>query len=252
MDLQLADRVFVVTAASGGLGRATADQLVAEGAKVVLVARRPEPLDRAVAELGHDRAASLAGDLTSPDTASGAAALALERFGRLDGALISVGGPPRGTVLGTDDDTYRAAFDSVVVSALRTARTVVDSATGPVALAFVLSTTAREPMTDMAPSGVARAGLALLIRQLADEFADSGSRAVGIMPGTIHTDRIDWLAQQQGDPEQALAEMGRSAPMGRVGQPQEFGRAAAFLLSPAASFITGCSIPVDGGRLRSV
>jgi len=228
MDLGLTDQVFVVTAASGGLGRATADELVAEGARVVLVARRQEPLADAVA------------------------ALAIETWGRLDGALVSVGGPPKGSVLGTDDATYRAAFDSVVVSALRTAREVVAAASGPVALAFVLSTSVKEPLEAMALSNVTRPGLGVLITQLADEFADSGSRVVGLMPGTIQTDRINWLTSQSTDPQSAMAGMGRACAMNRLGQPEEFGRVAAFLLSDAASFVTGCVIPVDGGRLRSL
>ncbi|MDN5571602.1 MAG: SDR family NAD(P)-dependent oxidoreductase, partial [Propionibacteriaceae bacterium] len=139
MDLGLAGKVFVVTAASGGLGRATADALVADGARVVLVARRPERLDAAVAALGADHAVALPADLNDPDTAERATALALETFGRLDGALISVGGPPRGAVLDITDDGWRSAFDSVVVSALRVARAVVAAASGPVRLAFVLS-----------------------------------------------------------------------------------------------------------------
>ena len=252
MDLGLTDKVFVVTAASGGLGRATADQLVAEGARVVLVARREQPLADAVAALGADRAVTLAADLNDPDTAARAAALAVETWGRLDGALVSVGGPPKGPVLGTSDDTYRAAFDTVVVSALRTARAVVAAASGPVALGFVLSTSVKEPLDTMALSNVTRPGLAMLIKQLANEFGDSGSRVVGIMPGTIQTDRINWLVDQSDDREAALAGMGDSAPMKRVGQPVEFGRVAAFLLSDAASFVTGCIIPVDGGRLRGL
>ncbi|TBT86588.1 SDR family oxidoreductase [Propioniciclava sinopodophylli] len=252
MDLGLTDKVFVVTAASGGLGRATADQLVAEGARVVLVARREQPLADAVAALGADRAVTLAADLNEPDTAARAAALAVETWGRLDGALVSVGGPPKGSVLGTSDDTYRAAFDTVVVSALRTARAVVAAASGPVALGFVLSTSVKEPLDTMALSNVTRPGLAMLIKQLANEFGDSGSRVVGIMPGTIQTDRINWLVDQSDDREAALAGMGDSAPMKRVGQPVEFGRVAAFLLSDAASFVTGCIIPVDGGRLRGL
>ena len=109
MDLGLTDKVFVVTAASGGLGRATADQLVAEGARVVLVARRAEQLDAAVADLGgHAHAVALAADLSDPDTATAAADLALSSFGRLDGALISVGGPPPGAVLGNTDEQWLA------------------------------------------------------------------------------------------------------------------------------------------------
>lgn len=242
MDLGLTGKVFVVTAASGGLGRATADQLVAEGARVVLVARRPEPLQEAVAALGPGSAVALAADLNDLSTAEQACALALETWGRLDGALISVGGPAKGEVLTTADDVYRAAFDSVVVAALRAARDVVAAASGPVALAFVLSTSAKEPLAGMAPSNVTRPGLGMLIRELADEFGASGSRVVGVMPGTVQTDRINWLAAQTPDPDAAIAGMGAAAPMGRVGQPSEFGKVAAFLLSDAASYVTGCLV----------
>ncbi len=252
MDLGLTGKVFVVTAASGGLGRATADQLVAEGAKVVLVARRPEPLAEAVEALGPDAAVALAADLSEPDTSARACALALETWGRLDGAMISVGGPAKGEVLSTPEETYRSAFDTVVVAAIRAARDVVAAATGPVALAFVLSTSAKEPLAGMAPSNVTRPGLAMLIRELADEFGASGSRVVGVMPGTVQTDRINWLASQSPDPAAAIADMGAAAPMGRVGQPVEFGKVAAFLLSDAASYVTGCLVPVDGGRLRGL
>lgn len=249
MHLGLAEKVFVVTAGSAGLGRATAVQLVAEGARVVVVARRPEALDAALDALGRDHAVGLAADLAEPDTAGRATALALQTWGRLDGALVSVGGPPRGSVLDVDDDTYRSAFDQVVVSALRVARAVVDAASGPVALAFVLSTSAKEPLDAMALSNVTRPGLAVLLKQLADELGPSGSRVVGLMPGTVQTDRINALVEDADDRDAALAAMGESAALRRIGQPEEFGRVAAFLLSDAASYVTGCMIPVDGGRL---
>lgn len=252
MHLGLAEKVFVVTAGSAGLGRATAVQLVAEGARVVVVARRPEALDAALDALGRDHAVGLAADLAEPDTAGRATALALQTWGRLDGALVSVGGPPRGSVLDVDDDTYRFAFDQVVVSALRVARAVVDAASGPVALAFVLSTSAKEPLDAMALSNVTRPGLAVLLKQLADELGPSGSRVVGLMPGTVQTDRINSLVEDADDRDAALAAMGESAALRRIGQPEEFGRVAAFLLSDAASYVTGCMIPVDGGRLRGL
>lgn len=250
MDLHLADKVFVVTAASVGLGRATADQLVAEGARVVLVARDPERLASAVAALGPERAASLAADLSDPDAAGAACALALERFGRLDGAFVSVGGPPPGQVLDNTDAQWRAAFDSVFLAALRVARAVVAAASGPVTLGFVLSTSARSPLPNMAISNGLRPGLAMLVSQLADELGPQGSRMFGLLPGTIRTDRIRWLYGQTPDPGAAEARGAAEIPLRRIGEPEEFGRVAAFLLSPAASFVSGCVIPVDGGRLQ--
>ena len=250
MDLGLADRVFVLTAASGGLGRATAEGLVAEGARVVLVARRADVLDGAVAELGTPNAVALAGDLADPDTASRAADLALTTFGRLDGALISVGGPPRGGVLDNTDDEWRQSFESVFLAGLRVARAVVAAAPGPVALAFVLSSSAKSPLPTMAISNGLRPGLAMLVKQLADEVGPTGSRVVGLLPGTIATERIRYLHGQSPDPAAARATAEAAIPLRRLGEPAEFARVAAFVLSPAASYLTGSMVAVDGGALR--
>lgn len=252
MDLGLTDRVFVVSAASAGLGRATADALVTEGARVVLVARRGEVLDTAVQEYGPDRAAACPGDLNDPELARRAAAMACDLFGRLDGALISVGGPPRGRVLQVDDATWTAAFDSVFLAALRMARAVVAAATGPVALGFVLSSSVRAPLPTMAVSNGLRPGLAMLIKQMADELGPDGGRAVGLMPGSVATERLTWLYEQTPDPAGARAAAEAAIPLGRLGEPAEFGRVAAFLLSPAASYITGSMIAIDGGSLRAL
>jgi len=252
MELGLADRVFVVTAASGGLGRATAEQLVAEGARVVLVARRLDVLQDAVADLGHANAVALAGDLSAPSTATQAAELALRTFGRLDGALISVGGPPTGGVLANTDEQWLDAFESVFLAGLRVARAVVAAATGPVALALVLSTSAKTPLPSMAISNGLRPGLGVLIKQLADELGPSGGRVVGLLPGTIATERIQYLHGLSPDPAATRVAAEQSIPLRRLGEPVEFGRVAAFLLSPAASYVTGSLVPIDGGIMRSL
>lgn len=252
MDLGLSDKVFVVTAASGGLGRATADQLVAEGARVILVARRADGLAAAVAQLGADSAAALAADLADPETPARAAQLALDTFGRLDGALISVGGPPRGAVLDNTDEQWRDAFESVFLAALRVTRAVVDATTGPVALAYVLSSSAKSPLATMAISNGLRPGLAMLVKQLADELGPSGGRTVGLLPGGIATERINYLQSQAPDPAAARAATEQAIPMRRLGEPAEFGKVAAFLLSPAAAYVTGSLIAIDGGVMRSL
>jgi 3-oxoacyl-[acyl-carrier protein] reductase len=253
MDLGLADRAFVVTAASSGLGRAAAEQLVKEGARVVLVARRAEMLAEAVSRMGPDRAVALAADLTDPHTAETACAFALDAFGRLDGALISVGGPPAGSALDTSEEDWRSAFESVFLAALRVSRAVVRHGTASdLCIAWVLSISAKTPMPGLATSNGLRPGLAMLVKQLADELGRDGTRVVGLMPGRIETERTKYLDSLKDDPEAARKSAEAAIPLRRSGQPEEFGRIAAFVLSPAASYLTGSVIPVDGGAQRGL
>lgn len=253
MDLGLTDRAFLVTAASTGLGRATAQHLVAEGARVVLVARRAELLAEAVSQMGPDRAVALAADLTDSNTAETACALALDAFGRLDGALISVGGPPAGSVLSTSEEQWRGAFESVFLAALRTCGTVVRRGTASdLCIALVLSTSVKTPAPGLATSNGLRPGLAMLVKQLADELGPQGTRVVGLMPGAIETERARYLNSLRDDPDAARASAEASIPLRRYGRPEEFGRVAAFVLSPAASYLTGSVIAVEGGAQRAL
>ena len=253
MDLGLAGRAFVVTAASCGLGRAAAEQLVNEGARVVLVARRAELLAEAVSSMGPDRAVALAADLIDPHTAETACAFALDAFGRLDGALISVGGPPAGSALDTSEEDWRSAFQSVFLPALRVSKAVVRyGAAGDLCIAWVLSISVKTPMPGLATSNGLRPGLAMLVKQLADELGPDGTRVIGLMPGRIETDRTKHLDSLKDDPEAARKSAEAAIPLRRSGKPEEFGRIAAFVLSPAASYLTGSVIPVDGGAQRGL
>jgi 3-oxoacyl-[acyl-carrier protein] reductase len=253
MDLGLTDRAFVVTAASSGLGGAAAEQLVAEGARVVLVARRAEPLAKTVSRLGPERAVALTADLTDGNTAERACALALDAFGRLDGALVSVGGPPATSVLETSEEQWHAAFESVFLAALRVSRAVVRHGTAPdLCIAWVLSTSVKTPIPGLATSNGLRPGLGMLVKQLADELGPEGTRVVGLMPGAIETERAQYLDSLKEDPAVARASAEARIPLRRYGQPEEFGRVAAFVLSPAASYLTGSVIPVEGGAQRGL
>lgn len=253
MDLQLTDRVFIVTAASSGLGRATAAALVAEGAKVVLVARRTEVLAEAVEEFGSGSAVALTADLAEPETADRAARTALDTFGRLDGALISVGGPPAGPVTKITDDQWKQAFDSVFLSALRVIGSVIDNTTAAdPTIAVVLSTSVKSPIAGLTASNGLRPGLGMLIKQVADEHGPSGLRINGLLPGRIETERVQYLDSLADDPAAARTAGEQVIPLRRYGAPAEFGRVAAFLLSPAASYVTGSMIAVDGGALRAL
>lgn len=256
MDLGVHGRVYIVSGGSRGLGLATARALVDEGARVVLVARGAGDLDAAVAELG-DSAVGFPADLADERAADGAVELARMRFGRVDGGLISVGGPPAGTPMTTTDDQWRSAFDSVFLGSLRLARSLCDgisrSGTSPTgSIAWVLSTSAVEVFPGLSTSNGLRPGLAMLVKDLADEVGPIGIRVNGLLPGRIATDRLAALDEATGDAAASRAATSARIPLRRYGEPEEFGRVAAFVLSPASSYLTGGLIKVDGGSTRSL
>ncbi len=252
MDLELADRVFLVTGGARGLGRATAECLVAEGARVVLSGRSEESLAAAVAELGEERALGIVADNADPATAGRLLGAARDTWGRVDGALISVGGPPPGTVTAITDEQWSSAFETVFLGAVRLAREVGLALPHGGSLALVLSTSVRAPVTGLSVSNGLRPGLAMVAKDLADELGPEGVRVNGLLPGRVSTERVAELDAATGDAEAAREQMIARIPLRRYGEPEEFGRAAAFLLSPAASFLTGVMLPVDGGMLRAL
>jgi 3-oxoacyl-[acyl-carrier protein] reductase len=251
MDLELADRVYVVTGGARGLGRATAETLVEEGARVVLSGRNEETLVSARQALG-DAAEVVVADNADPAAPDRLIRAALDRWGRLDGALVSVGGPPKGSVVTTSDEQWTAAFESVFLGAVRIGREIGKALPHGGSLAFVLSSSVRAPLADMAISNGLRPGLAMVAKTLADELGPAGVRVNGLLPGRVATDRVAELDAATGDPEAARAAGVATIPLRRYGEPEEFGRVAAFLLSPAASFVSGVMLPVDGGMLRAL
>ena len=291
MDLGLRDRVYLVTGGSRGLGFAGAQALVADGARVVLSAPHEATASSAAARLAQDAAeadpvAWVVADNADPATPGRLIGAARDRFGRLDGALISVGGSPPGTLATTTDDAWRSAFESVFLGAVRLARilatdldgrdldgtdlngtdldgtdlsggdegrTGTGSLTGTGgSIVFVLASSVRVPLAELAISNGLFPGLAGVVKTLAGELGPAGIRVNGVLPVRIATDRVRELDALRGDPDEVRARLSQRIPLRRYGEPEEFGRAAAFLLSPAASYITGAMIPVDGGAISSI
>ena len=190
MDLGLAERVYIITGGSSGLGRATAEALVADGARVVISGRHEDTLKQAVTELGEGRAATVLADNADPATPGRLIEAAHAAFGRLDGALISVGGPKTGSVLDAPDEAWTAAYESVFLGAVRMARELGKTLTDGGSIAFVLSSSVKSPLAGLAISNGLRPGLAMVAKTLADEVGPKGVRVNGLMPGRVDTDRV--------------------------------------------------------------
>lgn len=246
MDLGLKDRVYVITGATRGLGNAAARALVADGAKVLITGRDEKTVAEAAAELGGN-ARGIAADNADPAVAGQLIAAAREHFGSFDGVLISVGGPAPGFVADNTDEQWESAFESVFLGAVRLARSAAAELGDGGVIGFVLSASVHEPIPGLTISNGLRPGLAGFAKSLSDELGPRGIRVVGLLPSRIDTDRVRQLDGLSADPEATRAGHESRIPLRRYGTPEEFGRTAAFLLSPAASYLTGVMLPVDGG-----
>ena len=255
MELHLENKAFVVGGASSGLGRAVAEQLVAEGARVLLVARNEDALQEAAEELG-EQAHPCPADVSQTSGVDKVAAVAVERFGPLDGVLVNAGGPPFGPALELADEQWLDAFRLLIGGPVRLLRTLVPQMNEGASVLFITSTSVREPIKDLDSSNVLRPGVAALVKCLAKELGPR-VRVNGMAPGRIDTDRSRSLDEARAtefgiSAEDQRQNVSRGIPLGRYGEPEELGRAAAFLLSSAASYITGVSLQVDGGLVSAV
>ena len=259
MDLGLKGQVALVAASSKGLGRATALQLAAEGARVVICARGATALASTRDEILARGAEVLAvpADLAAPGAAKSLVDAALDRFGQLDILIANAGGPPPGGFLSLDETAWEAAIQLTLMSTVRLCYAAVPAlqrSTQGSILAFT-SVSVKQPLPDLVLSNSLRLGVTGLVKSLSDELAPSGIRVNAICPGWTRTDRVEQLLRDRAGRngttvEEEAAAVATSVPLGRVATPDEFARAAVFLASPAASYITGVSLLVDGGMYR--
>ena len=252
MDLGLRGRTAIVTGGSRGLGLATARSLAAEGARIVLNGRDADAVDQARSLLINEGASpddliGVMGDLGDLALAERLVSTALSTFGRLDALLVSVGGPAAGPDAQIDDEQWRSAFDTVFLGMRRITRAAAEAMTEGGAIALVLSTTVRTPLAGIATSNGLRPGIAMLAKQMATDYAPRGVRINCLLPGRFDTGRVRAIDATTGDANAARAAIERTIPVGRYGDPAEFGEVAAFLLSPRASYVTGSAITIDGG-----
>ena len=260
MNLGLAGKVALVTAASRGLGKAVAMSLALEGAEIALCARGEECLSNTAAEIGTRtgrRVLSLPTDVSDPVAVDALVQATVEQFGRIDILVTNAGGPPSGQFLDLTPKEWEAATRLTLMSVVHLCDAVIPlmKQQGGGSILAMTSVTVKHPLPNLVLSNSLRLAVVGLIKTLADELAPFGIRANAICPGWTRTARVDQLlvdrAHRYGTtPEREASAIVAGIPLGRMGVPEEFAAAAVFLASPAASYITGVSLLVDGGMYR--
>jgi len=260
MELGLAGRKALVAAASGGLGAAIAERLASEGCALEISSRSPDRITATARRIESKTGASVRGsavDVRSEEAIADWVDQAAARLGGLDIVIPNAGGPRAGTFDETESTDWDDAYQLTLRSALVFARASRPHLHEGGAMLFMTSGSVREPNSVLSMSTIFRSGVAALAKLLADDWGPAGIRVNHLIPGRIHTERVDELdrraAETRGVTIEDIREAGgASIPLGRYGTPDEFAAAAVFLVSPAASYITGATVRVDGGAIRSI
>lgn len=262
MQLDVRGRVFMIAGGSRGIGFGIASALAEEGALVALAGRDGAAAEEAAAQLRETYGAPVLA--TGCDVADAKDILrwrdaVVTKFGGIDGLLVNAGGPPPGGFDDFDDAAWEAAFQLTLMSAVRLVRAVLPSmrSRGGGSILALTSSSIREPDNFLLLSGVMRSGVSALVKSLSRALAPDGIRVNNLVPGMIETDRIRSLAHKRATAagtaiSDELRSMQAPIPYGRFGRPDEIGKAGAFLLSNAASYITGATLVVDGGALKPI
>lgn len=260
MDLGIKDKVAMVAASSKGLGFGVAKALAENEAKVSMCSRTLEEVQASAEKLGGvtgTETLATACDVSKPEDIDTWVKATTEKWHNVDMLLVNAGGPPAAYFTELTDEQWQAAFDLTLMSTVRMIRAVLPHMQPGSAILTVTSSSIKEPIERLGLSTVMRAGVVGLVKTLANELADDGIRVNNLIPGRIDTDRVAQLDQGVAKrlgitPEEARERSEQRIPMKRLGTVDEFGAAGAFLLSPAASYITGTSLVVDGGQMRSI
>jgi 3-oxoacyl-[acyl-carrier protein] reductase len=261
MDLQLKEKRAFIAGSSRGLGFATALTLAREGCKVAINSRHEEKVKAAAEKIFNEtgtQAYGVAGDVSNASAADALIQSAVDSLGGLDILITNAGGPPAGSFEAFDEDTWQKAIDTSLMSHVRLIRAALPQlrkSSTPSVLTMT-SYTVKQPLPNLVLSNSIRAATVGLTKSLAMELGKENIRFNSIMPGWTMTERVEELMafrakNNNTTVEDEITKQTAEIPLGRVGQPQEFANAATFLVSPAASFIHGVSLAVDGGITKS-
>ena len=262
MDLGLRGKTALVAASSKGLGRAVADELAREGANLVICGRSVQPLELARQAIFDETGAAVVAvpaDLSEPGDIDRLMAAATAEFGRVDILVTNTGGPPPGPFESHSREDWSVAVRQNLYSVLNLTREVLPAMreAGWGRIINITSVAVKQPIDGLILSNSVRAAVTGFAKTLANEEAHFGITVNNVMPGYTKTERLEQLAADAADRsglmlEEAYARWESQIPMGRIGSPDEFAALVAFLASERASYITGVSIPVDGGAIRSL